>query len=97
MLFLIYLFPIAAWLAFVYFMHHSGGRPTTEHWWAVMTALGTFELSKGIFALFPVLPSVTMAFGAAVLMHGLVMTYYVRQSWESAEEMPAHSAVAASH
>jgi hypothetical protein len=81
MLFTIYLIPLAAWAAFVYHMHHSGGRPTTYVWWAFMTGLGTFELGKGIAGEVGTVPAVTAAFCAGLFAAGVVLVIHARRTW----------------
>ncbi len=83
MLLFLYMVPLAAWIAFIYHMHHFGGRPTTTIWWAFMTALGTFELAKGIAALVAHGDSVMVALGAAVAMGGVVLVIAARRAWVS--------------
>jgi hypothetical protein len=81
MLLTIYLIPLAAWAAFIYNMHHTGGRPTTYLWWAFMTGLGTFELSKGIVSEIGSLPTVSTALCAGVFATGVVLIAHVRRGW----------------
>ena len=81
MLLLIYLIPLAAWAMFIYHMHHSGGRPTTYLWWAFMTGLGTFELSKGIVTQIGTLPTVSTALCAGILGAGVVLITHSRRAW----------------
>ncbi len=86
MLFLTYAIPLAAWVAFVYVQHHFGDRPTTHNWWALMTALGVFELGKGMFGLIVPEHAVTMALFTAFVCGGLVQVAWVRSSWPTVEE-----------
>jgi hypothetical protein len=83
MLTIIYLFPVAAWLAYTYHMHHSGGRPTTYQWWALMTGVGVFELSKGIAAEITATSSVVYALGTGVLAALAVIVVQSRRTWHA--------------
>jgi hypothetical protein len=91
MMFLMYMIPLVAWTAFTYHMHHSGGRPTTITWWAFMTGLGTFELSKGIAGVIGNVPTVSAALGAGVLAAGVVLVVHARRTWtaEPSSAIPA--------
>ena len=91
MLFTIYLIPLAAWAAFIYHMHRSGGRPTTYVWWAFMTGLGTFELGKGIAGEVGIPAAVTAALCAGLFAAGVVLVVHARRIWlgERAEALPA--------
>ena len=83
MMLVFYLVPIATWLAFAYVQHHYGDRPTTFHWWALMSALGTFEYGKCVYAYFEGLPSVPLALASALLVGGAVLF------WEARRRVPA--------
>jgi hypothetical protein len=90
MLFTIYLIPLAAWAAFIYLMHHSGGRPTTYVWWAFMTGLGTFEVGKGLASQVGIHTSVTAAMCAGLVATGAVLVVHARRTWiASADSAPA--------
>jgi hypothetical protein len=84
MLLAIYLIPLAAWAAFVYHMHHSGGRPTTTLWWASMTGLGTFELGKGMAAAVGGVPAVASALCLGVFAAGVVLIVQAHRTWTTA-------------
>lgn len=81
MIVLMYMIPVFAWIAFVYVQHHRGDRPTTFQWWAAMTAIGTFECSKGIFGQFHELPVISMALAAAVGAAITVLTIHWRRTF----------------
>jgi hypothetical protein len=89
MLLLLYLIPLAAWAAFIYHMHHSGGRPTTYVWWAFMSGLGTFELGKGIAADIGHVPAVPAAFSAGMVAAGVVLVVQAHRSWTRAASEPS--------
>lgn len=82
---LMYLIPLGAWLAFVYFQHNTGDRPTTYLWQAVMAGLGTFECTKGLFALAHGVPATTMAFAAGLAMTAGVLVVRARRQTRAAE------------
>jgi hypothetical protein len=89
MLLIMYLIPLVAWAVFVYHMHHTGERPTTYWWWAIMVGLGTFELSKGIATTIGGIPAVPSAFCAGVLSAGAVLVLHTRRSLSGAGPIPA--------
>jgi hypothetical protein len=91
MIVLMYMIPVLAWITFIYVQHHSGDRPTSFHWWAVMTAIGMFEYGKGIFGQFHGLPVVSMALATAVAAAGTVLTIHWRRTWAAfdSENAPA--------
>ena len=81
MLFLAYAIPLVAWIAFVYVQHHHGDRPTTHNWWALMTALGVFELSKGVFMETVPEHALMMALCTAFVSGGIVQIAWARSVW----------------
>lgn len=85
MMVLAYAIPLLAWIAFVYVQHHSGDRPTTHNWWALMTALGVFELSKGIFGEIAPGYALTAAMMTAFFAGGIVQILWVRSVWTTSE------------
>jgi hypothetical protein len=89
MLLLMYLVPLFAWAFFIYHMHHSGERPTTHWWWAVMVGLGTFELGKGIAMTIGEIPAVPSAFGAGVLAAGAVLVFNTHRQLTGRAEVEA--------
>ena len=92
MLLSIYLIPLLAWYAFIYHMHQTGGRPTTNLWWAFMTGLGTFELGKGLFTEMKSTPPIGAAFVAAVLAAGLVLELHARRAAKAKPAMETGTA-----
>lgn len=78
-----YAIPLAAWVAFIYVQHHHGDRPTTHNWWALMTALGVFELCKGIFGQVAPDYAFTLALATAFVSGGIVQIMWVRTIWTS--------------
>jgi hypothetical protein len=86
MIILMYMIPVVAWIAFVYVQYHDGDRPTSFHWWALMTSLGMFEYGKGIFGQFHELPVISMALATAVASAGVVLTIHARRTWATAGE-----------
>jgi len=82
---IMYLIPLAAWLAFVYVQYQSGDRPTTYLWFAIMAGLGTFECTKGIFGLVGGMPATTMAFGAGLFAASCVLVARVRNTLDTPE------------
>lgn len=84
MIILMYMIPVVAWAAFIYVQHHKGDRPTSYHWWAVMTGIGMFEYGKGIFGQFHELPVVSMALAAAIVSAGIVLTIHARRAFAPA-------------
>jgi hypothetical protein len=85
MMVLMYSVPIAAWLSFIYVQHHWGDRPTTVQWWAAMTGIGSFEIAKGFFGLFPDLPVVSMALAAGIAAALAVLIVHWRRTWTALE------------
>ena len=85
MIIFMYMIPVLAWITFIYVQHHEGDRPTSFHWWAVMTALGMFEYGKGVFGQFHDLPVLSMALVTAVLAAGTVLTIHWRRTWATFE------------
>ena len=85
MLVLCYALPLAAWVAFVHIQHHYGDRPTTHNWWAIMTALGVFELGKGVYGEIAPANALIMALVTAFIAGGVVQTMWVRSIWVSEE------------
>jgi hypothetical protein len=83
MLVLCYALPLVAWIAFVYVQHHYGDRPTTHNWWALMTAIGVFELGKGIYGEIAPEYALTVALVTAFLAGGVVQIAWVRSFWVS--------------
>ena len=86
MMFLAYAMPLASWIVFIYVQHHYGDRPTTHNWWALMTALGTFEYCKAIYALFVPEMAVILAIATAFIAGGLVQVAYERADWKAETE-----------
>lgn len=74
-----YIIPLVTWLVFVYVQHHYGDRPTTVHWWALMSALGTFEYGKCVYANFHGLPSISLALATALFAAGAVFIWALRR------------------
>jgi hypothetical protein len=87
MMILMYLIPVFAWVAFIFVQHHHGDRPTSYHWWAVMTAIGMFEYGKGIFSQFHELPVLSMALAGAVASAGVILTIHARRVFAPAAEL----------
>jgi hypothetical protein len=83
---LYYIVPLVTWLAFVYVQHHYGDRPTTVHWWALMSGFGTFEYGKCVWAHFHGLPSISLALATALFVSGAVLIYAVRKPHVEAED-----------
>jgi hypothetical protein len=74
---LFYIIPLATWLAFVYVQHHYGDRPTTVYWWALMSAIGTFEYGKCVYAHIEGLPSISLALATSLFVAGAVLVWAV--------------------
>jgi len=86
MMVLAYAIPLVAWIAFVYAQHHFGDRPTTHNWWALMTAIGVFELCKGIFGEIAPAYALTAALVTAFFAGGIVQVIWVRSVWTPSDE-----------
>ncbi len=94
---IMYLIPLAAWLTFVYVQYHWGDRPTTHVWFSLMAGIGTFECTKGVFALATGMPATEMAFGAGLFAAACVQVARVRASREREELLRADAVLAAGH
>jgi hypothetical protein len=86
---IMYFIPLVAWIAFVYHQYHTGDRPVTYLWFAIMAGLGTFECAKGLFGLVGGMPATEMALGAGIFAAACVLVARARAQMQvEGDEIP---------